>query len=52
METITDIENEIKRIFAKDRITDADVHLGTFLINKWKRLTNWLEDHTPILIEE
>jgi hypothetical protein len=43
------IENEIKHIFAKDKITDADIHLGKFLINKWKRLTNWVEDTTPFL---
>ena len=44
------IEFEIKNIFAKETITDADVHLAKFLINKWKRLTNWVEDTTPVLI--
>ena len=49
MHTLQQIEDEVKRIFAKEKITDADVHFGTFLINKWKRLTNWVEDTTPVL---
>lgn len=47
---ILQLEIEIKEIFAKNTITDADVHLGTFLINKWKRLTNWVTDTTPVLL--
>jgi hypothetical protein len=43
------IEFEIKNIFAKETITDADVHLANYLINKWKRLTNWVSDTTPVL---
>jgi hypothetical protein len=52
MHTIEDIENEIKSIFRKDLINEGDIHLGNFLINKWKRLTNWVEDTTPFLIQE
>jgi hypothetical protein len=44
------IEFEIKCIFNKETITDADVHLANYLINKWKRLTNWVSDTTPVLI--
>ena len=48
METLR-IEYEIKCIFNKENITDADVQLANYLINKWKKLTNWVTDTTPIL---
>ena len=48
METLI-LEYEIKCIFNKETITDADVQLGKCLINKWKKLTNWVEDATPVL---
>ncbi len=43
------LENEIKSIFAKNTITDADVQLGNYLIKRWKKLTNWVADATPVL---
>lgn len=43
------IEFEIKCIFNKETITDADVQLANYLIKKWKKLTNWVADTTPVL---
>lgn len=49
METIIELEYYIKCIFFKENISDADVQLANHYINKWKKLTNWVEDTTPIL---
>ncbi len=46
---ILQLEFEIKSIFKKETITDADVQLANYLINKWKKLTNWVTDTTPVL---
>jgi hypothetical protein len=44
-------ELRAKEIFAKPTITDADAQLGKHLIEKWKRLTGWIErTELPILI--
>lgn len=36
-------EENAKRIFAKEYISDADAELGAFYIRKWKQLTGWVE---------
>lgn len=40
---VRNIENAIKRIFNKEVITDIDIDITNLLINKWKRLTSWVE---------
>ena len=47
---IKTIETTIKFIFNKENITDDDVIIGNKLINKWKKLTNWVECTEPALI--
>ena len=50
---IRTIENTIKFIFFKDNLMDSEVILATKLINKWKKLTNWIEAiEYPIKIDE
>jgi hypothetical protein len=50
---IRTIENTIKFIFYKDNLMDSEVILATKLINKWKKLTNWIEAiEYPIKIDE
>ena len=50
---IKTIENTIKFIFFKDNLMDSEVILATKLINKWKKLTNWIEAiEYPIKIDE
>ncbi len=36
-------EQRAKEIFAKPIITDADAQLGKYFIEKWKRLSGWIE---------
>lgn len=46
-------EDRAKEIFAKETLKDADVELGTFFINKWKRLTKHVErTESPIIEQE
>jgi hypothetical protein len=40
---VRNIENIIKRIFNKEVITETDIDIHNLLINKWKKLTNWVE---------
>lgn len=47
---INTIENTIKFIFNKETIDDDDVIIGNKLIDKWKRLTGWIERTEPVLI--
>jgi hypothetical protein len=50
---IKTIENTIKFIFFKDNLMEDEVILATKLINKWKKLTNWIEAiEYPIKIDE
>ena len=50
---IRTIENTIKFIFYKDNLMDSEVKLATKLINKWKKLTNWVEAiEYPVKIDE
>ena len=37
------IESTIKFIFNKKELTQNDVIIGTRLINKWKKLSGWVE---------
>lgn len=46
-------EDRAKEIFAKPIITDADAQLGKYFINKWKRLSGWVErTELPIVLPE
>lgn len=47
---IKTIEDTIKFIFNKEIITDDDVVIGSRLIDKWKKLTGWVERTEPVLI--
>ena len=38
------IEKELREIFAKDVITDKDMHRASELLRVWKHFTNWQED--------
>ncbi len=40
-----------KEIFAKEHISDTDVQFGTYFINKWKKLTNWVERTESPIVE-
>ena len=40
---VRNLENCIKQIFYKSEITESDVRTANFLIEKWKKLTNWIE---------
>lgn len=51
-EEIKAIEKDIKTIFNKKFIPSYLVVKANTLIEKWKVLTNWKEDTTPILYEE
>lgn len=41
---VRNIENCIKRIFYKSELTQSDVTTANILIEKWKKLTNWVEE--------
>lgn len=41
---VRNIEDCIKRIFYKTEITQSDVITANLLIEKWKKLTNWVEE--------
>jgi hypothetical protein len=48
---IKTIENTIKFIFFKDNLMDDEVILATKLIDKWKKLSGWVEaTESPIVI--
>jgi hypothetical protein len=40
---IKELENTIKFIFNKKEITQVDVETAKKLIDKWKRITHWVE---------
>ena len=40
---VRNIEDCIKRIFYKKEITQSDIMTANVLIEKWKKLTNWVE---------
>ena len=45
---IRDIERELRYIFKQDVIRTIDVNRANALLYKWKDLTSWKEDPTPI----
>jgi hypothetical protein len=47
---IAEIEIMIKLIFNKPTCSDADVQLVNYYIKKWKILTNWKENTSPVLL--
>ena len=47
---ILTIEYTLKNIFRKDRITKLDVNIANKLFNKWKKLTEHVENiKSPIM---
>lgn len=48
-QTVLNIEKEIKEIFAKDNIRRLDVVKSNELLDRWKILTNYKSDKTPVL---
>lgn len=48
-QTVLNIEKEIKEIFAKDNIRKLDVVKSNELLDRWKILTNYKSDKTPVL---
>jgi hypothetical protein len=40
---IVSLENCIKNIFRKTEITKIDVETSNILIDRWKKLTRWVE---------
>ena len=49
---IKELEAEIWRIFRKDYIPKFLALKGRDLITKWKILTGWKTDNTPVLKED
>jgi hypothetical protein len=48
-QTVLNIEAELKQIFAKDNIRRLDVVKSNELLDRWKILTNYKSDKTPVL---
>ena len=48
-QTVLNIEKEIKEIFAKDNIRRLDVVKSNELLDRWKILTNYKSNKTPVL---
>lgn len=46
---IREIEDEIWSIFKEDYISDSLINKATKLISRWKNLTRWKTDKTPVL---
>lgn len=42
--TIEQLETNIKAVFKKEKITDTDIQISNYWINKWKNLTNWVDE--------
>jgi hypothetical protein len=40
---LVNLENCIRQIFNKTEITKSDVETSNVLIEKWKKLTHWVE---------
>lgn len=47
-EEILSIEERIRGIFAKDNITRIDVNVSNELLGRWKYLTKYVSDKTPV----
>lgn len=50
-ERLLDIERELKRIFAKDKISKLDVFIANKLFDTWRLLTDYIPDTAPVLQE-
>lgn len=48
--TIQVIEERLRNIFAKEQITKLDINNTKELLDKWKFLTDYVSDKTPVLI--
>lgn len=49
MTEIEKIEGIIKEIYKKPLCSEEDLQLASYYIKKWKILTGWKEDTTPVL---
>lgn len=47
---IKSIEEKVRNIFVKDLITHMDIINSNNLIDRWKFLTNYVSDKTPVLL--
>ena len=43
-DTPEQIELNIKAMLRKDKITQSDIQLANYWIEKWKKLTNWIDE--------
>lgn len=50
-EEILSIEERIRGIFAKDNITRIDVNVSNELFSRWKYLTKYVSDKTPVMLQ-
>ena len=48
-EEIEDLESRIRHTFAKDVITKVDVSVSKQMLDRWKYLTKYTPDKTPVL---
>lgn len=51
-EEIEDLESRIRHTFAKDVITKVDVSVSKQMLDRWKYLTKYTPDKTPVLKKE
>lgn len=45
---IKTIEQRLRDIFAKDNITKMDVNISNEMLDRWKYLTKYVSDKTPV----
>lgn len=43
-DTAEQIELNLKAMLRKEKITDSDIQLANYWIEKWKKLTNWIDE--------
>jgi hypothetical protein len=46
--TVEQLEKNIKAMFKKEKITESDIQISNYWINKWKELTNWINEDTHL----
>lgn len=46
--TAEQIELNLKAMLRKKTITESDVQLANYWIEKWKKLTNWIDEDTNL----
>jgi len=48
MTELEQIEQQIRDIFTKESITKLDVNTGNLLFERWKTLTGYISDKSPV----